>query len=351
MMSLKTIFRIMLLVAGCGVLLLSATAALSGNTVKKKIVVKMATLAPDGSPWHEYLQEIAAEWRTISNGQVKVRIYPGGVAGDEDDMIRKIRISQLHGGAFSLGGISHITADIHALAIPMAIDSWEALDRVLAAVGPRIEQRIETNGFVVLNWADIGWVRFFVPEPDPSIDAVRRAKLFVWSGDDRTVEIWKTGGFNAVPLSVTDMLPGLQSGMINAFNSTAIMALASQWFAFTPHMIDMPWVPLVGATLVSKKTWLKIPEDLRPKLEEVANRANHRLKQKVRKLEAQAVLEMQKRGLNVITPTDEQLQEWREVMVGTYPKLRGKIVPEEIFDMALTAARKKVALDGEHGNK
>jgi TRAP-type C4-dicarboxylate transport system substrate-binding protein len=139
--------------------------------------------------------------------------------------------------------------------------------------------------------------------------------------------------------------------MINAFNSTAIVALANQWFAFTPYMIDMPWVPLVGATVVSKKTWLKIPETLRPKLQEIANQANSRLRQKVRRLEAEAVLEMQKRGLNVIKPTDEQLQRWREVLVGTYPKLRGKIIPQDVFDIALTAARKKVALDGEHGKK
>jgi TRAP-type C4-dicarboxylate transport system substrate-binding protein len=350
-MSTKLRYKIAFFVLCCGFVLLTANSALGAKATKKTIVVKMATLAPDGTPWHEYLKEIAAEWHTASNGQVKIRIYPGGVAGDEGDMIRKIRISQLHGGAFSIGGLNLITADINALAIPMAIDTWETLDRVLVAVGSRIEQRIEEKGFVMLNWADIGWVRFFVPESDASIDAVRRAKLFVWSGDDRTVEIWKKGGFNAVPLSVTDILPGLQSGMINAFNSTAIVALANQWFAFTPYMIDMPWVPLVGATVVSKKTWLKIPETLRPKLQEIANQANSRLRQKVRRLEAEAVLEMQKRGLNVIKPTDEQLQRWREVLVGTYPKLRGKIIPQDVFDIALTAARKKVALDGEHGKK
>jgi TRAP-type C4-dicarboxylate transport system substrate-binding protein len=339
-MSTKLRYKIALFVFCCGLTVLTANSALSSNAAKKTIVVKMATLAPDGSPWHEYLKEIAAEWHTVSNGQVKIRIYPGGVAGDEGDMIRKIRISQLHGGAFSIGGLSLITADINALAIPMAIDSWEALDRVLVAVGPRIEQRIEEKGFVVLNWADIGWVRFFVPKPDPSIDAVRRAKLFVWSGDDRTVEIWKKGGFNAVPLSITDMLPSLQSGMINAFNSTAIIALANQWFAFTPHMIDMPWVPMMGATVVSKKMWLKIPEDLRPRLKEIARKTNQKLQVQVRRLENEAVLEMQKRGLNVVKPTAEQLQQWREIMVGTYPKLRGNIIPADVFDIVLAAVGK-----------
>ncbi len=339
-MSMKLQYKIAIFILCGGLIAFTANPALAGKESGNPVVLKMATLAPDGSPWHEYLKEIAAEWQAVSNGQVRLRIYPGGVAGDEGDMIRKIRISQLHGGAFSIGGLSRVTAEVNAMAIPMAIDSWDALDRVLAAVGPKVERILEEKGFVVLNWADIGWVRFFVPEPDPSIDTVRRAKLFVWSGDDRTVEMWKSAGFNAVPLSITDMLPSLQSGMINAFNSTAIMALASQWFAFTPHMIDMPWIPLVGATVVSKNIWLKIPEDLRPRLKEIAVQANQKLRVQIRRLEDQAVLEMQKRGLDVLKPTAEQLQQWRQVMVGTYPKLRGNIIPEDIFDIALTAAGK-----------
>jgi TRAP-type C4-dicarboxylate transport system substrate-binding protein len=333
-------YKIVFFVFFCGWVVMAANPVPFAMASKKTIVIKMATLAPDGSPWHEYLKEISADWQAASEGKVRIRIYPGGVAGDEDDMIRKIRISQLHGGAFSIGGLSRITPDINALAIPMAIDSWKTLDRVMAAVSPHVEKRLAQKGFVVLNWADIGWVRFFVPESDPSIDAVRRAKLFVWSGDDRTVEMWKSAGFKAIPLSITDMLPSLQSGMINAFNSTAIIALANQWFAFTPYMIDMPWIPLMGATIVSQKTWRKIPEALRPKLLEIADKANQGVKQQIRRLEDEAVAEMQKRGLKIITPTAEQLRQWREVMVGTYPDLRGKIIPQDVFDMALTAVGK-----------
>ncbi|MFW9847089.1 MAG: TRAP transporter substrate-binding protein DctP, partial [Candidatus Thorarchaeota archaeon] len=138
----------------------------------------------------------------------------------------------------------------------------------------------------------------------------------------------------------------LQSGMINAFNSTAILALASQWFAFTPYMIDMPWAPIVGATIVSKRTWMKIPVNLRPKLIEIAQQAGQRLQKKIRRLEEEAVLEMQKRGLTVIKPNDEQLKRWREVMEGAYPKLRGKIIPDDWFDDALRAARNEMTSDG-----
>lgn len=315
-----------------------AAASGNNNDFPDAMIIKMATLAPGGSPWHEILQDMAVRWQEATDGRVTLRIYPGGVAGDEADMVRKIRIGQLHAAAITNGGLSRIAPAVNVLAIPMAIDSWEALDRVREALGPRVEKLLSEQGFVVLNWGDAGWVRFFVPEPDPSVDAVRKAKLFVWSGDDRTVQIWKAAGFNVVPLAATDILPGLQTGMINAYNTTAIMALASQWFPFTPYMIDMPWAPLVGATVISKRTWKKIPEDLRAELKHIAEETGERLQEHIRRMETEAIEAMQKRGLKVIEPSEAQVVEWRQVMESVYPKIRGSLIPEAWFDQALRVA-------------
>lgn len=306
----------------------------------KPLVIKLATLAPNRSPWHEILKDMAAEWLEVSNGNVVLRIYPGGVAGDEADMVRKMRIGQLHAAAISNGGLSRIAPEITVLTIPMAVESWEGLNRVRNAMKPRLEALMEEKGFIILNWGDAGWVRFFVPEADPSVEVVQRTKLFVWSGDDRTVEIWKASGFNAVPLTATDILLGLQTGMINAFNTTPIMALASQWFPFTPYMIDMPWAPLIGATVVNRPAWQKVPKEFRPQLKEIAVKTGIRLQMEIRRMEKQAIAEMQKRGLKVIRPTLVQLRNWRAVMKAAYPKIRGSIVPEVWFDDAIQAAEK-----------
>lgn len=314
---------------------------------EKSVVIKLATLAPSGSPWHENLKDMAAEWSEVSNGRVVLRIYPGGVAGDEADMVRKIRIGQLHAAAISNGGLSRIAPEITVLTIPMAADSWNSLDRVRDAMKPRLEALMEEKGFVVLNWGDAGWVRFFVPESDPSVEVVQNSKLFVWTGDDRTVEIWKASGFKVIPLAATDILPSLQTGMINGFNTTPIMALVSQWFPFTPYMIDMPWAPLIGATVVSKRAWQKIPEELRPQIKQIAEKTGRRLQIEIRRMEKQAIAEMQKRGLTVITPTQEQIKEWRTVMESVYPKIRGSIVPADWFDDAIQAAA-EVSMSNGH---
>lgn len=323
---------------------LNATPLKANDT--KPIVIKLATLAPSGSPWHEILKDMGAEWSEVSDGRVVLRIYPGGVAGDEADMVRKIRIGQLQAAAISNGGLSRIATEVTVLTIPMAVNSWEDLDRVRKAMAPRLEALLEEKGFVVLNWGDAGWVRFFVPKSDPSVKTVKKAKLFVWSGDDRTLEIWKASGFNAIPLSATDILPGLQTGMINAFNTTPIMALASQWFAFTPYMIEMPWAPMIGATVVSRRAWHKIPEGLRLQLKQIAERTGVRLQREIRRLEEEAMAEMKKRGLKIIKPTDEQAKEWRMAMEAVYPKIRGPIVPEEWFDDALQAASGETSTNG-----
>lgn len=303
------------------------------------VVIKMATLAPSGSVWHENLKEIAAEWSKVSSGAVTLRIYPDGVAGDEADMVRKIRIGQLHGAMITNAGLSRIVTEANALTIPLAVDSWESLDRVRNALKPELEKLLEAQGIIVLNWGDGGWVRFFVSKPDVSVKAVQKAKLFVWSSDDGTADLWKASGFNAIPLASTDILPGLQTGMINAYNTTATLALASQWFAFTPYMIDMPWAPLIGVTVVNKDTWEKIPESMRSELKQIAEDSGRRLQKEVRRMEDQAVAEMQKHGLKVIKPSEDQYKEWQTVVKLAHTKIRGSLVPAQWFDNAMRAAK------------
>ncbi|MBN1998232.1 TRAP transporter substrate-binding protein DctP [candidate division KSB1 bacterium] len=298
------------------------------------MTIKIATIAPSGSPWHIILQEMGEEWKQASNGLVELRIYPGGVAGNEQDMIRKMRIGQLQAAAVSNGGLAHIDEGINVLVIPMVVDSWEILDKIREALGPEIKKSLEEKGFILLNWGDAGWVRYFGPSPDPSVESAKKSKLFVTQGDDRTVNMWKKAGFNAVPLAPSDILMGLQTGMIDAFNSTAVLALASQWFVFTPYMVDMPWAPMIGATIVTKKAWEQIPADIRVELEQISVKYGERLQTDIRELEEKAVVEMEKRGLVLAKPSEDQVQNWRNVMELCYPLLR-TMIPKEWFDIAV----------------
>jgi TRAP-type C4-dicarboxylate transport system substrate-binding protein len=208
----------------------------------------------------------------------------------------------------------------------------EEVKLAMDALSGELEAKLAERGYVVLTWAYAGWVSFFVPTPDPSVESIRKLKLFTWAGDPETAELWETAGFTVVPLPATDLLTGLKTNLIDAFDTTPIYALSSQAFRQTDYMIDMHWAPLTGALVINKKTWAKIPEEIRPRLKASALEFGQRLRESTRRMEADAIESMKKRGLVVVTPTAEQLKEWHELALDAYPKIRGKFVSAEDFD-------------------
>ena len=295
-------------------------------------VIKMGTLAPEGSPWHQALQTMGERWRRISGGQVKLVIYPGGVLGDEPDMVNKMRIGQIQAAGLSGAGLSGIEPGVMALQIPMMFDSYEELDYVRERVAPRLEKMIEARGYVVLNWGDVGWVHFFTTRPATRLADMRNMKLFTWAGDSDTLDLWKANGFRAVPLAATDILTGLQTGLIEAVPTTPLYALLGQSFGIARNMIDVKWAPLIGATLVSRRTWDSLPAAQRSDMMKAAREAGEGLRGGIRKMGDEAVATMQKRRLQVIHADVATVADWRKEAEGVYPKLRGGQIPAELFD-------------------
>lgn len=312
---------------------LTAALGLSGAfATSGRVVIKMGTEAPEGSPWHQILKEMGERWRVGSRGVVNLRIYPGGVLGDEPDLVRKMRVGQIQAAAITAVGLSDIDDAVAALQIPMMFRSYAELDYVREKLRPALERRLEKRGFKVLNWGDAGWVMFFAKDSFAEPEDLKKMKLFVWAGDSHAVELWKAGGFHPVPLAATDILPGLQSGLINAFDTTPLAALANQWFGLAPHMLDLKWAPLVGATVVTRKAWQSIPADFRDEVMRAAAEAGERLKGEIRETNEKAIEAMEKRGLT-IHPAGPGLEaRWQKAAEAVYPEIRGTIVPADMFD-------------------
>jgi len=298
--------------------------------------IKLGTLAPEGSPWHQIIRDIAESWKEISGGQVEVRIYAGGVAGDESDMVRKLRVGQLHAAALTGEGLARIAQEVQALQMPMMFRSDEELDYVRGKIGPRLEEIFEQRGFILLAWGDAGWVHFFAQQPVVHPDDLKPMKLFTWAGETAIVEAYKDAGYQPVPLAATDILMALHSGLINAFPTTPVAALSFQWFGLAPHMTDLKWAPLVGAVVISKRAWERIPEELRPKFHDAARRAGDRLQARVRTLGDEAVAVMQKHGLSVHAVPEAIVPAWEQAARAGYSRLVGAIVPA---DMVATVER------------
>lgn len=299
------------------------------------LVVRMATLVPDGSSWHLILKETADRWRQASGGRVTVRLFPGGVAGDDPDVVRKMRLGTLNAGVLTSVGVAEIDKSVYAMGIPLMYESYEELYWVHEKMRPRLEASLEAKGFVVLNWADGGWVRFFTQKPVAVPDDLRKLKLFSWAGDAEAVEVWRSAGFNPVPLPSTEIATALQTGLVEALGSPPQVAVISQFFTHAKNMTDLRWQLLQGATLITRAAWEKIPAEVRPEMLRIAQEAGARLQKEIRDSEARDIEAMKKRGLSVVPVSVAQRAQWQRLTESIYPAIRGKVVPAEAFDEAL----------------
>lgn len=321
-----------------------------GAWAANEITIKMATLAPQGSEWHRILQEMGAEWQKASNGRIAFRLYPGGVAGDDLDLVRKMRLGTLDAGLLTLTGISAIDRGILSLEIPLAYADSNELECVLEQVSPQLEQQIEAKGFVVLGWSEGGWAYFFTKTPVRTPDDMKKMKMFVWAGDDEYTELWKTAGFNPVPLPSTEISTALQTGLVNAVTSNFQGVLLLQWYKQVKYMTQMKWAQILGGIVITKASWNKIPAELRPAIKESALKACKRLRDFARQSDQKDLEVLKKHGLQVVTVDDGVLSEWRKLIDGVIPKVRGSYVPANNLDKALKLRDQCRAQSGKAGN-
>lgn len=308
--------------------LLLSTLALSAQTLN----IRLGTLVPKGSPWHEILLKMGEEWKAASGGKVELTIYPGGEQGDEPEMVQKIRIKKLQAVALSGAGLSGIDPSVTALEVPMMLSSYEELDYVRDHISDRLEKGLAQHGFIVLNWGDAGWVHFFTKQPATHPDEIRKMRLCVLQGDNSTFELYKINGFHPVALAATDILTGLQTGLIDAFQSPPLFALSNQWFGGAKNMLDIKFAQLVGATVIDKQVWDKIPPAVQKQMRASALTAGKALRDEIRKAETASIPMMQQFGMNVERPDPKAVAEWRQLAEGIWPKLRGTMMPADLFD-------------------
>jgi TRAP-type C4-dicarboxylate transport system substrate-binding protein len=312
------------------VVIISTWASLA---VAQTIRIDLGTVAPQGSPWHDVLLKMKQDWEKAAAGKVTLRIHAGAIQGDETEKLRKARQgSVLQAVALSGAALGLVDTSVSSLQIPMLIDSYAELDYIRARMEPKLEKAIEAKGFVVLNWSDVGWVHFFAKKQARTPDDIRALKLFTTAGDPDTEQLYKDLRFRPVPSGADELVTHLQTGFLEAFDVPPLFALLNQSFGIAKYMIDMKWAPLIAATLINRTAWEKIPESIRPELMRIARKAGDEERTRIRRLGDEAVVEMSKRGLQVVRLTAAETSQWRSEVEAAYPKMKGKIIPADLFD-------------------
>ncbi len=316
-------------------LLAAVVAALATTARAQTVTLKLGTLAPQGSTWHDLLREMGQKWEQASGGKVKLRIYAGGAQGSEGDMVRKMGIGQLQAAAISNVGMHDVIPEPQAMSVPFLFQSEAQMECAFEKVRPRIEQSLEKRGLIALQWSRIGAIHLFCDAAYRTPAEVSRAKIWAWEGDPKSIEAFRAAGLQPVVLSANDMYPSLQTGMIDCVPNVPLYILTARLFEKANHMVDVSWAYMIGATIVRKDAWEKIPADLRPKLIQISKDLGHKVDAEVRRLNADAVTAMQKQGLQLVKVDPAP---WRQAMEKSWPVVRGGVVPAEFFD-AVKAAR------------
>jgi TRAP-type C4-dicarboxylate transport system substrate-binding protein len=265
---------------------------------------------------------------------VTLRVYPGGVAGDEPDVVRKMRIGQLHAAAITTAGLADIDPAFQVFNIPMFFTSYPELFATLERLEPVLRQRLEAKGFVLLAWGHGGWVYFFTKDPVASVDGLRKTRMFAWAGDEQMIQLWKQFGFQPVALAATDIMTGLSTGMIDAYPTTPLLGLTLQWYRQTPNMVSMGLAPLVGGLVMSKSAWARVSEPDRGKILAACARMERRLLVEVPRQDTTAVAEMQKRGLKVNAVNAANAAQFRATAERFAAGMAGSKVPSDVLELA-----------------
>lgn len=303
-----------------------------GATATEK-QLRIGTLAPKNSLYHRQLMELGEVWRTAQGGNAKYLVYPDGSQGGEAELARRMRIGQLQGALLSVVGLREIEPSIAALQnMPLLFKSWEEVDYVREKMRPAIEKKFFDKGFIVLAWGDAGWVRFFSKEPAVRPNDYKKMKFFAWGSEVEQQEIMKSLGYTPIPLETNDILPAIQTGMINVVPSTPYFALVSQIYGSAPNMLEINWAPIVGALVITRKAWDEMSPAVQETMRAAGEKAGVQIRSKARQEVTEAVDAMKMRGLVVNRPTPEQMREWNDLAERLYPRIRGTLVPAETFD-------------------
>ena len=283
--------------------LLTALLLLTGNlSAAPEYTIKFATLAPSGTTWMNLLEEWDRDLRARSNGRIGFKFYPGGVQGDEPDVLKKMRFNQLQGGAFTGYGIGRMYSPARVLELPFLFNNTDEIDFIRQQFTDEFKQGFKDNGYTLLGWMEVGFVHMFSREPIRSLEDMKTRRVWLWQGDPLGQAFFKASGISPVPLSIMDVYTSLSTGLIDTVYSPPLGAIALQWFTKTQYVSSVPLTNGMGGLIVSKKFYDKLPADLQTILTETGTAAGEKLIAASRIDNAESINTLKERGLQFIEP-------------------------------------------------
>jgi TRAP-type C4-dicarboxylate transport system substrate-binding protein len=297
-----------------------------------EVVLKIATLAPEGSTWMNLMRELDHRVREATANEVGFKFYAGGVQGDERLVLRKMRTGQLHGGGFTGNGLGVIAPQLRVLEVPFLLESEEEIDAVYARVGPEFEKTLDDEGYVLLGWAEVGFIHLFTKKPVTSLADLRSQKMWLWEGDPLPEALFEEARIAPVSLAITDVYTSLQTGLVDGVYCSPYACVVLQWHTQVSSMSQVPITHAIGAVVVSKAPFQKISGEAQAKVREIAADVFTRLKAASRRENREAIADIRQAGIGIVPIDSKSLQEFREIGARAAQRAVGTLYSQELLD-------------------
>lgn len=306
-------------------------------------VIKIATLAPEGSAWMRELRAAAAEVGKGSNGRVQVKFYPGGVMGNDAVVLRKMRLGQLQGGVLTSSELSLVYRDAPVYSLPFLFDDWDDVQRARAAVDPLLAKGFEERGLRMLGVSGVGFAYLMGDRPLRNQSDVAGIKLWVPQNDVIAIRTFEAAGVSPIPLPIGDVFTSLQTGMVDTVANTPSGAIALQWHGKLGHMVDLPLTFVMGYLVLDEKAWKRLSAADQQLLAKAFGDAATRMDATVKRDNQAALEAMKKQGMQVNALAPEEAARWRAAGAGVIAGMEAK---GELSDEVMTALRRALAGSG-----
>lgn len=310
-------------------------AAATTPTVHAATELKIATVAPVGSAWMRIFKKMKAKIKKATGGEVVLKFYAGQVAGDERDVVRKMRTGQLHGGSFTAVGLSMINPKVLVLQVPMMFDNYKQLNKVREGLKEDFEQSFADKGYVLLGWGDVGRIYVFSNKPVATRGDLKKQKFWAWQDDPLSKAMLREAGVSPRLLGLPQVYPALNTGMINAVYNAPLACLTLQWHTKVKYYTDFPLAIGIGATVISRKAFDALKPEHQKIVKEVAAKYHLALNKRIRKDNTKALAILKSNGIKPVTVTAANQKEFKAIAMKVAKKFAPRYYPKALLDKVL----------------
>ena len=299
---------------------------------EKSVVIKLATLAPEGSSWMKSFHALNKEVMEKTNNQVQFKVYGGGVLGDEVDMLRKMKIGQIQAAVLSSGSLALLYKEFDVLQIPFLFQKYEEVDFILKKMDSFFRKGLEENGYMLLGWSEGGFVYLMSTGPIASVADIKKAKVWTWGGSPMAKAIFDEAKVTAIPLSIPDVLVGLQTGLVDVVYAPPAVAISLQWFTKVKYLTDVPLNYVTGAVVMNRDVFKRLPPNVQNIILESSRRLLDQSKVVTRNENQDAIKVMTKQGVKIVTPAKENVDELKRLSNEAMRRLGGQTFSTKTHD-------------------